>query len=69
MLSADPEGPFGIEMHQVRHFLALRETLNFTRAVETYYVVTFSVWPSQWSRRENLVLSWLHRSEVLAQRY
>jgi hypothetical protein len=45
-----------MEMHQVRYFLALRETLNFTRAAETYYVVTFSVWPSQWSRRENLVL-------------
>ena len=28
-----------MQMHQVHHFLALRETLNFTRAAETNQVV------------------------------
>ena len=89
-----------MEMHQVRYFLALCETLNFTRAAEICNVsqpaltravrkleeelgglllrrehklthltdfgrlvrphleqMTFSVWPSQWSRRDNLVPS------------
>jgi DNA-binding transcriptional LysR family regulator len=30
----DWEGRFGMEMHQVRYFLAVCETLNFTRAAE-----------------------------------
>jgi DNA-binding transcriptional LysR family regulator len=31
----DWEGRFGMEMHQVRYFLAVCETLNFTRAAES----------------------------------
>jgi LysR family transcriptional regulator, hydrogen peroxide-inducible genes activator len=30
----DREGRFGMEMHQIRYFLAVCETLNFTRAAE-----------------------------------
>jgi hypothetical protein len=60
-------------MQQVRYFLAFCETLNFTRAAETWNVpadfdfgrlvrphleqMTFSIGPSQWSLRGNLVLS------------
>src|SRR5258708_1155759 len=33
-VSADHGGPFDMEMHQVRYFLAVCETLNFTRASE-----------------------------------
>jgi len=33
--AGDYGGPFGMEMHQVRYFLALCETLNFTRAAES----------------------------------
>src|SRR5260370_33774730 len=37
-VSAGYGGPFGMEMHQVRYFLAVCETLNFTRAAGNWNV-------------------------------